>query len=81
MARLYVVGLSHKTAPIEVREPFAFADGAVKPALVEAIKLPGVAEALIISTCNRVELYAGVEGDEAAETVMRFLVDQRGLPA
>jgi glutamyl-tRNA reductase len=79
VARLYVVGLSHKTAPIEVREPFAFADGAIKPALAELLKLPGVAEAMLISTCNRVELYAGIDGNEAPGAVERFLIDRRGL--
>jgi len=79
MARLLVAGLSHKTAPIEVREPFAFAEAALATALVELVKLPGVGEAMIISTCNRVELYAGVDGEQVAEEVRRYLIDGRGL--
>src|SRR5258706_10959876 len=80
MPRLSVLGLSHRTAPIEVRERVAFADDAIAPALRQIVALPGVGEAMIISTCNRVELYAGVDGDQVAAEVQRFLIDARGLP-
>jgi glutamyl-tRNA reductase len=73
--RLVVVGLSHKTAPVEVRERCAFPDEALKPALEEAVHVPGVGEAMIVSTCNRVELYAAAEASEAAESLRRFFVN------
>jgi glutamyl-tRNA reductase len=81
MARLCVVGLSHRTAPIEVREKVAFADDAVAAALRQAVALPGVGEAMILSTCNRVELYAGVDEPDVADGLRQFLVEGRALPA
>jgi glutamyl-tRNA reductase len=79
--RLCVLGLSHKTAPVEVRERMAFSDEALPEALRRLIALPGVGEAMIVSTCNRVELYAGLDGDDALGEARRFLVDGRALPA
>ena len=80
MARLCVVGLSHKTAPIEVRERAAFPEDELKPALLQLTSLGGVGEAMIVSTCNRVELYTGVDSPDAVQALRRFLVDGRGLP-
>jgi glutamyl-tRNA reductase len=62
--RLYLVGLSHKTAPIAVRERFALSGEALKEALGALRRRPGVEEAMVVSTCNRVEVYIRAEGDE-----------------
>ncbi len=51
-------GLSHRTAAVEVRERFAFADKELPAATLRLRALEGVREALILSTCNRVEHYA-----------------------
>ena len=52
-----VIGLSHRTSPVEVRERFAFAETQIPDALAE-LRQTGLAdEAVILSTCNRVELY------------------------
>lgn len=74
-----MIGLSHKTAPVEVRERAAFSDEALKPALAEVVGISGVGEAMIVSTCNRVELYCGVDGDDAAGAARRWFVGARGL--
>jgi glutamyl-tRNA reductase len=52
-----VLGLNHRTAPIEVRERIVFAAERLPAALASLAAVPGVAEALIVSTCNRTELY------------------------
>ncbi|HEX9104265.1 MAG TPA: glutamyl-tRNA reductase, partial [Polyangia bacterium] len=78
--QLGIVGLSHKTAPIEVRERVAFAEDALGDSLRKLVGVPGVGEAMIVSTCNRVELYAGVDDKAALEALMRFLIDERQLP-
>jgi glutamyl-tRNA reductase len=78
LARLCVVGLSHKTAPIELREKLAFPDGELEEALKRAAATPGVEEVMIVSTCNRVEIYASSSG---AEAVRRFLVEGRVVSA
>src|SRR3954451_6261684 len=54
-------GLSHHTAPVELREKFAFPDGELGAAALQLARFPGVSEAVIVSTCNRVELYVAVE--------------------
>lgn len=58
-----VVGLNHRTAPVEVRESFAYAEYSV-PLALESLRASGlVQEAVLLSTCNRVELYAVVQGE------------------
>jgi len=60
-----VVGLSHRTSPVEWRERFAFPEQAIAPAL-ERLRSEGLAsEGVILSTCNRVELYAATARDDA----------------
>jgi len=54
---LHLVGLSHKSAPIEVREKVALTGDALRDALAELKGCDDVAEAFVISTCNRVEVY------------------------
>ena len=60
---LYVLGINHQTAPVALRERVAFAPDALAPALTSLRSLPGVHEAVLLSTCNRTELYAHAEGD------------------
>src|SRR5262245_66695031 len=54
---LALIGLSHHTAPLEVREQFAAEVQAGRHSLSEVKATPGVREAVILSTCNRTELY------------------------
>jgi glutamyl-tRNA reductase len=74
---LIVIGLSHHSSPVTVRERFAFADAAI-PAALEKLRATGVArEAVILSTCNRVEIYAVTDlpEREAAAELRRFLLE------
>ncbi|HEX3800440.1 MAG TPA: glutamyl-tRNA reductase [Verrucomicrobiae bacterium] len=74
---IVVIGLSHHSAPVTVRERFAFAEARI-PATLQSLRDSGVAsEAVILSTCNRVELYAVTALEpRAAFTVLReFLVN------
>ena len=53
---LVVIGLSHHSSPVTVRERFAFAESAL-PGALQALRTAGLArEAVILSTCNRVEI-------------------------
>jgi len=71
---IVIVGLSHKTAPVEIREKLAFAPTAMEQPLQKMLGLPTVAEGLIVSTCNRVELCAATkEPDAAIAALRRFL--------
>ena len=67
---LLVIGLSHKTAPVSVRERLAVESDGLGRALGEVTALPSVREAVLLSTCNRVELYVATEdGDGAAQAI------------
>ena len=71
-----VIGLSHRTSPVELRERFAFPDGKIPDAL-KSLRDSGVAsEAAILSTCNRVEIYAAtpLAPDVAFAELKKFLV-------
>jgi glutamyl-tRNA reductase len=71
---LLIVGVSHKTAPVAVRERLAVEPDAIAQALGELTALPGVREAAMLSTCNRVELYvAADDGDRAARGIAEAL--------
>ena len=70
-----LLGLNHKTAPVEVREKLAFSQEELSEKLKELISLTHVSEGVILSTCNRVEIYY-VSKDVARgkEEVERFLL-------
>ena len=75
---LVALGLNHLTAPLDLREKVAFAPESTAQALSDLARQPGVNEALILSTCNRTELY--VEVASGAETVpQRWLLDHHQL--
>ncbi len=79
---IIVVGLSHKTAPVEIRERVAFAPTAMEKPLRQVAGLPGISEGLIVSTCNRVEIYAVSRDAEAGVgQLRRFMADFHGLTA
>ena len=76
-------GLSHRTAAVEVRERFAFADQELPAATLRLRALEGVQEALILSTCNRVEHYAvlddGPDPVRRASDLFRLYCETGGL--
>ena len=80
--QLLLVGVSHRTAPIELRERLDFSARGVDRALT-ALSGSGVHhEAAIVSTCNRVELYVGCDDtDPARLAIQQFLSEFHGIPA
>ncbi len=80
--RLAVVGVSHKTAPVAVRESFAFREETLPAALTDLKARAGVQEAMILSTCNRVEITITSEEDaDPAALVDGFLAAHKNLDA
>ena len=78
--RLFAVGVTHRTAPVELRERIDFARTGVDSALI-ALTSNGVArEAVVLSTCNRAEIYAVADDDRAGEAVGRFISDYHRVP-
>ena len=66
---LKVVGFSHDTSPIEIRESVAFSEDQNKMFLDKLKELLGIEEALILSTCNRTEIYYSAEADLTDEII------------
>jgi glutamyl-tRNA reductase len=76
--KLFTVGVSHRTAPVELRESVDFSRGVVDA--LTALADRGIArEAVILSTCNRAEIYA-VGGPEAPDAVGRFFAEYHQVP-
>ena len=69
---LIALGLNHLTAPVALRERVAIDANATPPALADLAAQPGVEEAMILSTCNRTELYCSVR-DGAERTPENWL--------
>jgi len=61
---IIVLGLNHRTAPVELRELLAIPDSRMGEALGRLMAYPGIKEAMYLGTCNRVEVYATVEKGE-----------------
>lgn len=80
--KLLLTGVSHNTAPVEVRESLAFRPEDLPRALEDLRSRAGVNEALILSTCNRVEITVTTEDSIDPEaTVDLFLTDHKPVPA
>jgi glutamyl-tRNA reductase len=78
--KLLVTGVSHKTAPVEVRERLAFREETLADALADLKSREGVSEAVILSTCNRVEITVTTDdGAEPNAIVNAFLAEQKAV--
>ena len=79
MTPVSVVGVSHLTAPVEIRERFAFASGEAEVALGGLRAQSEVREAVLLSTCNRTEIYVCPGGNQRVqEAAERVLADKAG---
>lgn len=79
---IVALGVNHKTAPVEVRECLAFAEGSIPQALQQLQHDVGLQESMILSTCNRVEIYGTCENTELTrKKLVDFIVQCKDLPA
>jgi len=77
---LTLVGLSHKTAPVEIREKLTFPEHIQADALARLTDSDAVAEAVIVSTCNRTEIYAvTASGFDGPASIIDFMADYHDL--
>src|SRR3990172_3231575 len=78
---IVVVGLSHKTAPVEIREKLSFPSQTIGEPLNRLCSSYGINEGVIISTCNRVEVFAVTrEFEKGLWQVKKFLSDYHNIP-
>ena len=81
-ANLILVGVNHKTTPVEIREKLAFTKGKIEESVDRLLNFPDIIEHTILSTCNRVEIYARVNGQNSAiQSIKQFICDFHGLSA
>jgi glutamyl-tRNA reductase len=78
---LAVVGISHRTAPLEIRERFVV-DAEASAVALRRLAAIGCTEAVLLSTCNRTELYMRAPGAQPDASIIgaRFLSDHAGMP-
>ena len=75
-----VVGLSHRTAPVEVREKLSIPEELVEKSFNNLKKIDQILEVSILSTCNRLEIYSLVKDPQLGiEAIKSFLLDFSGL--
>lgn len=75
---LAVVGINHRSAPVAVREQVAYTAADLPAALQDLCRHPAIKESLIVSTCNRTELYCSVD-EGAADQVAKWVIKDRQL--
>ena len=83
---MIVVGLSHRNAPISVREQIALSGDRLDAALKQMVNHPAISEALILSTCNRTEVYVSPDASkenerEAVDAILEVLANLGGREA
>jgi glutamyl-tRNA reductase len=79
---LTLVGMNHRSAPLDLRERACFAEDDVPAALARLRETTGASEAVILATCNRVEIITRAkDGARAAREIRHFLSRERGLEA
>jgi len=79
--KILTIGLNHKSASVETRERLAFSGPRLEEGVLGLKTLPEIDEAAILSTCNRVELYAASRNvDSAGEKIIDFLASFHSLP-
>ena len=73
---LVLVGMNHRTAPVEVRERMNIHESRLAEALTNLVHRPGILDGMIVSTCNRVEVACNAEeGVDAVPLLRQFLLD------
>jgi glutamyl-tRNA reductase len=80
--RLLVLGVSHHTAPIDMRERLAFAPGDLADAVTALARDPALGEVVLLSTCNRTEVYGTCHNlEDGHDAMASFLAVARAVPA
>ncbi|GAX90506.1 glutamyl-tRNA reductase [Effusibacillus lacus] len=77
---ILAIGLNYRTAPVEIREKFAILEHDLEDALRRLVQAGCLAEAVVVSTCNRTEVYAvAYSANAGREEIIKFLADASGI--
>jgi glutamyl-tRNA reductase len=81
MGHIVIIGLNHRTAPVEIRERLAFPTEAIGHALRSLLERESLKEGVILSTCNRVEICAlAIQGSQGTSEAKEFMAAYHGIP-
>lgn len=82
-AHFFLTGLSHKTADVEIREKLSFAPDKIAAILKGVCSISGVTECVVLSTCNRTELYTVLSdtGKQVQQAIELFIIETSGVDA
>ncbi len=80
MARIFLIGLNHKTASVSLRERTAFLESDIPDALGTLRRKPHIREAFLFSTCNRTEVLYTSDDPDSVHSVKRFVADFKDIP-
>ena len=81
MGHIVIIGLNHRTAPVEIRERLAFPTEAIGHALRSLLERESLQEGVILSTCNRVEICAlASQGSQGTTEAKEFMAAYHGIP-
>ncbi|MFW6359190.1 MAG: glutamyl-tRNA reductase [Chroococcales cyanobacterium] len=76
-----VVGLSHKTAPVDIREKLSIPEAQVEAAIAHIRNYPNIEEVAVLSTCNRLEIYiVAKETEQGVKEIIQFLSEKGQIP-
>ena len=78
---LHLLGASHHSAPVEEREKLTVGEGGVVGSVRRLLGVPGVEEAVVVSTCNRVEIYVAGPSADSLDAVEAYIEDACGVSA
>lgn len=76
--QLVVLGLNHKTVSVDIREQFAISEESARSGLRHLDEQEGIEEAVVLSTCNRTEIYAVLKDSSARKTLEQFFLALSG---
>ena len=75
---LAVLGLNHKTVSVDIREKFSISEESAREGLLHLSEQEGIKEAVVLSTCNRTEIYAVLKDEEDKEKLYHFFLTLSG---
>ncbi|MCA9583226.1 MAG: hypothetical protein KC416_15610, partial [Myxococcales bacterium] len=79
-SEILVIGLSHHTAPVEIREKLSVATEAMTSRVAALLRMLPIDEAMLLSTCNRVELWSAADDIESASRALRAYLAEHAAP-
>ena len=75
---LAVLGLNHKTVSVDIREKFSISEESARDGLLHLSEQEGIKEAVVLSTCNRTEIYAVLKDEDDKEELYHFFLTLSG---